>query len=167
MAAKTTNSISPIGNLIDDYVARGVFRAAALPPEKSGSEAFSLIWFQNQSMTLMIDHRRSEARLLNVLPALSPRTAMDRQLRAWLRARADKKLPEHRRLNPTQLQAKLTNRAGHMQLAVASLKGDALFATRKLLHLANELYLDFLSAPERYHWIAETFELDPDNPRWP
>ena len=156
-----------IGKLIDDYVARGIFRAAALPSEKSGREVFRIVWFQNQEMTLSIDTRRAAARLLDVLPPIAARSTIDRELRSWLRERADAKLPEHRRINPEHVQAKLQNRAGQMQLAMTSLKGDPLFATRKLLHLTNELYLDFLSAAERYNWIVETFELDPDNPRWP
>jgi len=166
LIAEADASESPVKNLIDEYIARGVFRAASLPRQRNG-EAFRLVWFQNQEMMLEADERRSQARLLNVLPTVTSRSTLDRELRGWLRARSDQKLPAHRRLDPAEMQAKLVNRAGQMQLTMTSLKGDVFPAVRKLLHLTNELYLDFLSAPERYHWIVETFELDPDNPKWP
>ena len=167
MSAESMTADTAVGKLVNEFVTRGAFRAAALPADKSGSESFSLIWFQNQQMKLMIDNRQSKVCLVDVLPTIASRTTIDRELRSWLRERADKKLPEHRRLDPKTLQAKLTNKSGRMQLTIASLDNDLLFATRKLLHLTNELYLEFLSAPERYSWIVESFELDPDNPRWP
>jgi|JRYD01.1.fsa_nt_gb hypothetical protein len=167
MARDASVSKSPIASLIDDYVSRGVFRAAALASQRNGVEAFRLIWFQRQEMTLTIDLKRREARLSGVLPSIASRSAFDRQLRAWLRERSASHLPAHRRIDPIELQARLTNRAGRVQLAIVSANGDLLHATRKLLHLTNELYLDFLSAPQSYSWIVETFELDPDNPRWP
>ena len=111
--------------------------------------------------------RRSTVRLVDVLPTVVARSRMDRDLRAWLRERTAPDLPAHRRIDPAQFRLTFSNRAGRAQINMASLHDDLAGATRKLLILTNELYLDFLSAPERYNWIVDTFELDPDNPRWP
>ena len=52
MARDASVSKSPIASLIDDYVRRGVFRAAALASQRNGVEAFRHIRFQRQEMTL-------------------------------------------------------------------------------------------------------------------
>lgn len=155
-----------IGQLIEDYAARGVFRAAAQPPHP-GKEIFRIVWFRGQEMTLELDARAKRVQLADVLPCITPRSRLDRQLREWLRGRTASELPAHRRIDPMQFQLKLSNRAGQMRLGIASASGDLSAATDKLLQLVNELYLDFLAAPERFDWIQEAFDLDPDNPRWP
>jgi len=156
-----------IQSLVEGYVARGVFRAAAQPPGKAGSERYSIVWFRNQRMILDVDLRRSRASLDGVLPPIGPRSRFDRALRAWLRSREAPERPAHRRLDPDRFHARLRIAAGSLQLSVLSKEHDAALAVRTVLDLTHELYLDFLSAPERYDWIVETFALDPDNPRWP
>jgi hypothetical protein len=158
---------TPVGALIDDYVARGVFRAVAVPSATAGCENFRIVWFRNQAMDLAVDARRGRARLRDLLPPIAPRSKLDRELRAWLRSREAPDLPAHRRLDPAQFRTALRHAAGRMELVIASQGGDSALAVRKLLHLVNELYLDFLAAPQRYDWIVETFDLDPDHPQWP
>lgn len=156
-----------VGALIEDYVGRGVFRAAAQPSSRKGREQYRIVWFRDQRMDLHVDTRRARASLSGVLPSIHPRSKLDRALRAWLRSREAPELPAHRRLDPDQFQAGLRNTAGNIQLTIVSLAHEPTQAVRKLLNLVNELYLDFLAAPARYDWIVEAFDLDPDNPRWP
>lgn len=158
---------SAIGSLIDEFVARGVFTAAAMPSLRRGTEDYRLTWFRGQQMQLRVDLRRARASLERLLPPVAPRSAFDRRLRAWLRARQGKDLPRHRRIDPDALQARWRNVGGEMRLTLVSQRGDAVLAVRRLLHLVNELYLVFLSTPECYDWIVEAFDLDPDRPRWP
>jgi len=158
---------STSGALIEDYVARGVFRAAAVPSDSSGRENFRLVWFRNRNMELEVDARLGRVRLREVLPPIAPRSKLDRDLRAWLRARQAPKLPAHRRLDPEQFRAELRNTAGSIQFSITCATGEIGPAIRKLVQLVNEMYLDFLATPERFDWILEAFDLDPDNPRWP
>ena len=156
-----------VNALIDDYVARGVFRAAALQSGKGGRDNYRIIWFRNQTMGLEVDVGRGRVRLNEVLPPIAPRSKLYRELRAWLRSRESPELPAHRRIDPAQFRAAFHNSGGSVQLSVISETGDTTLAARKLLHLTNELYLDFLAGAERYDWIVEAFDLDPDNARWP
>lgn len=170
LADKAVTPIDDVGEivgLVDAYVRRGIFRASILPQESRHVISFNLIWFQRQLMTLHIDKHRGHAKLHNVMPALAPRSMVDRQCRAWLRERADETLPAHRRMDPDEVRVGIASRRGEMQLCVTSANGDGVTATRKLIQLANELYLDFLSSAERYDWIVDNFDLDPDAPQWP
>jgi hypothetical protein len=161
------NEPGSVGALIEAYVGRGVFGAAALPAGKAGRESYRIVWFRNQCMILDVDTRRARASMNGVLPSIEPRSKLDRALRAWLRSRQAPDLPAHRRLDPAQFQAGLRNAGGAVQLNVVSKSNDPTQAARRLLTLVNEIYLDFLATPERYDWVNEAFDLDPDNPRWP
>jgi hypothetical protein len=161
------NELSSVGALIEAYVGRGVFGAAALPSGKAGRERYRIVWFRNQCMILDVDTRRARASMNGVLPSIEPRSELDRALRAWLRSRQAPDLPAHRRLDPARFQAGLRNTGGAVQLNVVSKNDDPTQAARRLLTLVHEIYLDFLSTPERYDWITEAFDIDPDNPRWP
>jgi hypothetical protein len=161
------NEPASVSALIENYVARGVFRAAALPSTRSGRETYRIRWFRNQTMHLDVDVPAGRVRLSDVLPPIAPRSKLDRALRAWLRSRESPELPAHRRLDPAQFQAGMRNAGGSVRFSVVSKTDDPTGAARKLLNLVNELYLDFLAAPERYDWITDAFDLDPDNPRWP
>jgi hypothetical protein len=164
--AAIATSATPIGQLLEDYAARGVFRVAADRP-KNNRDCYQIVWFREQEMQLEIDARHRKISLINVLPTIVPRSRLDRQLRSWLRQREAADLPAHRRLDPDVFQLKFGQRDGVMVLSLTSTGADLLPATRKLVELVNELYLDFLGAAERFDWIQEAFELDPDNPRWP
>lgn len=161
----STNA-SAIGDLLEDYAARGVFRAAPDNGQKNG-ECYRIVWFRDQEMRLEIDQRRRQVSLTNVLPTIVPRSRLDRQLREWLRQREAAELPAHRRVDPALFRLKFGQRDARMVLSLTGTEADLLPATRKLMQLVNELYLDFLGAAERFDWIQEVFELDPDNPRWP
>jgi hypothetical protein len=158
---------SPVSLLVNEFVGRGVFSAVAMPPRRRGIEDYRLLWFRGQQMDLQVDSRHARASLERLLPPIVPRSRFDRRLRAWLRSRQAQELPPHRRVDPGTLQASLRNVGGTMRLTLVSRDGDVLLATRKLLHLVNELYLVFLATPECYDWIVEAFDLDPDRPRWP
>jgi hypothetical protein len=161
------NEPTSVATLVEDFVARGVLGAAALPSGKAGRERYRIIWFRSRIMQLDVDLRHGRARLSDVLPPIAPRSKLDRALRTWLRSRESPDLPAHRRLDPAEFRSGLRNAAGVMQLSVVSAVQAPELAVRKLLGLTSELYLDFLAAPERYDWILEAFDLDPDSPRWP
>jgi hypothetical protein len=154
-------------SLVDQFVARGAFASAALSSRRRGVETYRVTWFRGQQMELQVDLRRARASLARLLPPVAPRSAFDRRLRAWLRSREASELPPHRRLDPNVLGARLRNAGGEMRLTLVSRDGDPVLAVRRLLHLVNELYLVFLASPECYDWIVESFDLDPDRPRWP
>ena len=68
---------------------------------------------------------------------------------------------------PRCLGVSLRNSAGNLSLSMSSLDHDWEYATRRLVHLLNELYVDVLARPRYFDWLIENFELDPDDPRWP
>ncbi len=118
-------------------------------------------------MDLTIDASAGRLGMTGVLPGMDSKSAMYRQLRAWLRDQQSGRLPAHRGLDPKRATLSGYNRQGNLNLYLRSHDRDWSYATRRMVHLVNELYLDFLSDGRYYEWIVETFDLDPDRPGWP
>jgi hypothetical protein len=155
-----------VAAVLGEYAARGVLQPVeAGPAARARVQAFR--WFRDREFLLHIDARTRRLRLEGVLDNVPPRSALDRSLRDWLRGRHAASLPAHRRIDPARALATWRNRAGRMQIELDCVDGDWRYATRRLVHLVNELYLDLLARPAHHEWLVETFELDPDNPRWP
>lgn len=151
---------------VDDFVARGVFRAEPAKVSRGETAAWSLRWFGGHVMRLAVAPRQVSADPL--LPPLPARSALYRELRAWLRSQQSAELPPHRRLDPARYALELRNRGGDILLVLslvpsADAPGDE--RVRRAVQLVNAIYLDFLNGPGRLEWVTGAFGLDPDNPR--
>ena len=153
-----------VGDLLEDFAGRGLVSGFSRRETRGGNGEYRLRWHRRQLFELQWIERRQTLRVGCVLPAVPAGSAMYRELKAWLRARQDAALPDHRRCDPDKLGLRTYNRDGEVALTLQVLDGDVEYATRKLLALVNEIYLDFLSSGLYYDWQLETFELDPDNP---
>ncbi|MCB1853791.1 MAG: hypothetical protein KDI05_02870 [Halieaceae bacterium] len=153
-----------VGELLQDYAGRGVFGAFSRRETRGGNGEYRLRWHRGQLFQVHWNQRRQTLRLPCVLPAVPAGSPMYRELKAWLRARQDGALPDHRRCAPDKVGISTYNRDGEVALTLQVRDGDVEYATRRLLALVNEIYLDFLSSGLYYDWLLETFDLDPDNP---
>lgn len=147
---------------VDEFVARGVFRAEPAKVSRGETAAWNLRWFGGHVMRLAVGPRQVSVDPL--LPSLPARSALYRELRAWLRSQQSAELPPHRRLDPARYAPELRNRGGDILLVLsADAPGDE--RVRRAVQLVNAIYLDFLNGPGRLEWVTEAFGLDPDNPR--
>ena len=158
------SSVTAVGDILEDYAARGVFRGFSRHREGSRRGEYRLLWHRDQVFQLNYDATTAALRVACVLPAVEPGTSMYREFRQWLKDRQDPALPEHRRCDSGKLTLRTYNRGGDVALTLKLLDGDIDYGVRKLVFLVNEIYLDFLSSGLYLDWLIETFELDPDNP---
>lgn len=164
----SNGGVNKLASVLDEYAARGTLRELCRLETPGGTTEFRFHWFRDREFGLRVDPRRARLVLHNVLPSVAPRSPLDRDLRAWLTSRQSATLPAHRRIDAIRLALGWRNQAGVMQLNGALGKdADWRYAARKLVHLLNELYIDFLPSSQHLDWLIETFDLDPDNPRWP
>lgn len=152
---------------INDFAARGVFRAQPLREGGATATAWRLRWFGGHEMSLMVGSRRGvhEVRFDDVLPALPARSAMYRDLRRWLRRQQSADLPPHRRLDPVRYAVTARNAGGRVRLQLKSATVPPGELAERAVQLVNALYHEFLREPGRLEWVIEAFGLDPDNPR--
>lgn len=162
------DSAQSVGTVIDDLVARGVFRAT---PLKVGAgetaltaAAWRIRWFSGHEMRLhATDH---EVRVEEVLPPLPAQSQLYRDLRAWLKEQQSAELPPHRRLDPAHIALAVRNSGGKIRLSLRSNDEPLPALTQRAVKLVHALYMDFLNGPGRLEWVTEAFGLDPDNPRF-
>ena len=157
-------SAGQVGDILEDYARRGVFRAFSRQEGRGGKGAYRLLWHRDQLFELAYDPGRQTLRLACALPAVPARSSMYREFRAWLKTRQDPALPEHRCCDPDKVALRPYNRGGEVALTMSILDGDTDYAVRKLVAVVNEIYLEFLSSGLYFDWLVETFDLDPDHP---
>jgi len=148
---------------IDDFVARGVFRADAPQVGAAGMTTWHIRWFGGHVIKLAVSER--EVSIAPLLPPLDARSPLYRELSAWLRAQQSAELPVHRRLDPARYTLDLRNRGGEIRLTLRVTGEAPDTLVRRAVQLVNAVYLDFLNGPGRLEWQIEAFGLDPDNPR--
>jgi len=77
----------------------------------------------------------------DVLPAVAPRSAFQRELRKFLAGRFDAGLPEHRRLDPERVELACTRRNGGLSIGLRAEREQEDYATRKLMALTHEMFV--------------------------
>jgi hypothetical protein len=153
-----------VGDILEDYARRGVFQGFSRQYSGKQRSEYRLVWHRNQHFQLTYDASRQALRISCVLPEVPAASSMYRDFKAWLRARQDPALPDHRRCDRQRLSLKTYNRDGAVALTLKMLDDDVDYGVRKLLSLVNEIYLDFLSSGLYFDWLVQTFDLDPDHP---
>ena len=89
---------------------------------------------------------------------MCPRTPVAAGPNALLAACPPPHRPDHPRVDPAKIRVSYANRAKSVTLTIKSLDADWETATRKAIHLLNEVFLNFLNARHPDYMIA-TFKL--------
>jgi hypothetical protein len=169
------SSANDVTAVIDEMVARGVFRAT--PRQVGAGEtaigaievaSWRIKWFSGHEMRLhAFDHAANhEIRVDDVLPPLPAQSQLYRDLRAWLKEQQSADLPAHRRIDPAQITLAVRNSGGQIRLSLSSRDETLPALAKRAVQLVHAVYLDFLNGPGRLEWVTEAFGLDPDNPRF-
>ena len=153
-----------IGAVVDEMVARGVFRATRLQVNSGEMPAWRITWFSGHQMRLHFSGQT--IKVDQVLPPLAAQSQLYRDLRVWLKAQQSADLPAHRRLDPAVITLAVRNSGGQIRLSLSSHAETLPILARRTVQLIHALYLDFLNGPGRLEWVTEAFGLDPDNPRF-
>ncbi|MEX2015985.1 MAG: hypothetical protein WD873_05040, partial [Candidatus Hydrogenedentales bacterium] len=131
---------------------RGAFRGLDEPKGRGGRTEFQFKWLLDRIFTVVVDDKHGVLTLQNALPNVGPRSQMDRELRQWAAARADAKLPPHRRVQPGRAELSLVNRGGNVSLRLKVKRNQYAYAIKKLLDLTNELFGYLQLDQQQYLW---------------
>src|SRR5579871_443147 len=133
-----------VDGILRTYAEKGVFKGYARLKHSASAAQYRIRSFYSRPMDVSLNRKRQTVSLPDFLPSIDLDPALARDLRAFLRQMSD--LPEHRRLDETRAQLTLRRKGNALTLAVRSLDGDLEYACRKLVHIANEVLLVFLSS---------------------
>jgi hypothetical protein len=164
IATNMTHSRSDVvRNVLQGYAGRGVFRGFSAGPVQGGKATFRMTWHYHRTFELVLDPRRHTLRFPRLLPDVTANSSLYRELKQFVHGRHDAALPEHRRIDRSRAEAKPAIRQGVVSLTMKDSDDDYEYATRKLIHLVQEIFLTFLANGSHLEYLVEAFDLDPDH----
>lgn len=143
------------------YARRGVFRAFSEGASQRGKISFSIVWHHGRRFDVVLDMEKNVLRFHNVLSAVPANSAMYGELKDFVKSRQSHDVPEHRSINKRKAEVRPYNRRGNVSLSIEIKDADYVYATRKIVHLVNEIFLVFLIDGAYYEYLIETLGVDP------
>lgn len=144
MAEDARSDAQAVGALLTEYAGRGVFRSVSGGDERRGKTTFTLRWHHDRRFRLVLDPKAGTVCFPALLPDAPARSPMVRELKAFLRRFETDDVPPHRRIDPAKGRLRVTVRAGNVSLALLVLDDEIEYCTRRLVHLAHEVFMVFL-----------------------
>lgn len=121
-----------------------------------------MTWFREVTFRLVFDPVRRTLTFAGMLPGIPARSEMDRALRAFVKFYTSSAVPAHRRVDRRRVVVAVVNRAGAISLVFTFKTTDLAFAVRKAVHLANDIFQDFLNDGRYVQYNIDYFNLNPE-----
>jgi hypothetical protein len=151
-----------VGNVLQTYAKRGVFRGYAEGESRRGKTVYKMLWHYGLVFELELDAKTGTLLFPIVLPHVTSRSAMYQAFKPFIDAFSSTKVPEHRRIDKTKMRISAPILAGNVAVRAKVLDGDFDYATRKLVHLVQEIFLCFLCDGPYVDYRIENLGLNPD-----
>jgi hypothetical protein len=155
-----------VAEILRGYAERGLFRGFAAKPSRSRRWTFNVLWHYNRQYPLVLDLAARTLSFTGLLPGIAARSPMVAELREFLRPLGTEEIPAHRRVDSDLGHLALQAHRGALTLAMAVKGNEYEYCTRKLVHVAHEIFMVFLWDGPYYEYRVEKLGLDPDA-AWP
>lgn len=149
-----------VAKILQGYADRGVFRGFHAGAPANGKAVYQMIWHYDRRFELLLDTAKKTLRFPALLPAVD--AEMYAALRQFLAERQSGALPPHRSVDPARARLGAAIRGGTVSLGITSRDGDFEYAARRLILVAHEIFLGFLSDGPYFEYLVEHLGLDPD-----
>ena len=160
--ARYVNPAGAIEAILRGYVERGVFRSLGPGIPRGTQTAFTIVWHHGRTFRLIVDRAARTVSFPAVLPAIPARSAMLGELRRFTRQFTSADLPPHRRVDSAKGRLRLAARPSGVTLSLTVVRGEWEYSTRRLVHIAHEIYMVFLPDGPYQDYRVEKLGLDPD-----
>lgn len=162
-----------VEGVLRHYAERGVLRGFSRVGTERGRVTFRLRWHHDRLFDCVFDRRRRTLRFPTLLPGAARQQALVKALRVFVAERHSPERPEHRRIDVERARVRVRRQGEDVGLVLdvigdggegtPSGDGDDLeYGVRKLVHLVQEIFLDFLYRGPHYEYLVEAFDLDAD-----
>ena len=151
-----------VRGVLQHYASRGTFRSFSEVPGRRGRIAFRFLWYRDITIALEFDPATGTLVFRHLLPGVPARSAMDREVRAYVAGRSARSVREHRRVDRRKVGVKCLNRGGALSVVVTLKRAHADYGARKAVHLVHDILIDFLSDGQYAQYQIEHLNLDPE-----
>lgn len=145
-----------VERLLRRYADRGVFQSFHVSQTRGGKLACRFEWLTGRPLTVVHDPEADALEFRNLLPEIPAASAMYAELKAFVRERADSRLPRHRRIDPERAAVKCSNRKGNVSITISFQEGEREYGVTRAVKLVNEIFLSFLKGPY-FDYMVENF----------
>jgi hypothetical protein len=146
-------SLSVVRESLQAYADRGVFRGFS--EVRSGH--FRFVWLIRRQMSLSVDTANNVLRFMQVLPGIPAKSTMYAELKAFIKERHDRELPDHRRIDRRRAEASCSNRGGSVSISLKVKNDHYAYGVNRIVNLVHELFLHLRDAYPDY--LAENFDV--------
>jgi len=151
-----------VASILEGYASRGVFAGFRQNTRQARKADFTVLWHYRRAFSILLDEAKASLTVAGLLPQVSAAPHLRRELAAYLRHCAAPERPAHRRIDPEKARVTCYVRSDSLSLKVAVQDGDYEYATRKLVHLVNELFLDFLHDALYVEYMVAHLGMNPE-----
>lgn len=151
-----------VSDVLRGYAERGVFRSFSEGPRRGGKTTFKMLWHYQRVFRLDLDSAAGTIGFPALLPGVPARSPMLKDLKAFLHRFETDEVPPHRRIDRSKARLQITARAGSVSLALSVKNGELEYCARRLVHLAQEVFMIFLPDGPYYEYRVEQLGLDPN-----
>lgn len=151
-----------VAALVRGYVERGFFQSARQVPRRGRATVYSVVWHHRRTFRLVIDTEARTVSFPDLLPGVSARSAMMKELTAFLHQFETTEVPDHRRIDPSSARLKVGVRRGHVSLALEVKRQRYEYGVRRLVHLAHEIFMVFLPDGPYDEYRVSQLGVDPE-----
>lgn len=155
-----------VGDILRGYAHRGMFRGFAAKPPQGRRWTFNILWHYNRQYGFVLDLAARRVSFPGLLPGIPARSPMAGELKDFLNTFSTDAAPEHRRIDGRLGTLAVGSRQGAFTVAIEVNGGHYEYCTRKLVHLAHEVFMVFLWDGPYYEYRVQNLGLDPDGV-WP
>jgi len=135
-----TMAVDIIRRRLRTYADQGVFQGLSETTGRLGKTTFNFRWLLGSEFALVLDPKKHEIVVKDVLPSIDHRSFIDRDLRRFIAGRTDTKLPAHRRLDADCVTLSYTNRKQSVSLVMRADEAQYDYAIKSLLTTLNDLF---------------------------
>jgi hypothetical protein len=152
-----------VREVLHGYATRGFLHSvgdASLTPHRA---EYRVRWHYDRLFTVRFDSRTRAVSIPVLLPGIPARSEMYKALRAFVHSFASPHRPAHRRIEPERAKLTCRNHLGTVSLEIQPRDRDLTFATRKLVHVAHEVFMVFLRDGPYYEYRVARLGLNSDS----
>ena len=160
--AEGQQPVDLVTDILEGYASRGVFAGFRQNKRQPRKVDFTIQWHFRRVFSIQLDETKASLTLTGLLPQVSAAANLRRELAAYLRQCAAPERPAHRRIDPEKARISCYVRSDTLALRVAVQDGDFEYATRRLIHLVNEVFLDFLRDARYVDYMVAHLGMNPE-----
>jgi hypothetical protein len=159
-------AFSQVSEILNGYAQRGMFRGFAALPRTETQQTFNLLWHYNRQYPFVLNVVGKTVAFRGLLSGIPAGSTMAADLRNFLKPFSTAQVPAHRRVDANAGRLKTRIKDGALTLLIEVADTQYAYCTRKLVHLAHEIFMVFLWDGPYFEYRVENLGLDPDA-SWP